>query len=104
MAPGSVALLPVRADGSLAPLSDLATLMGTAGPHRTQQESSHPHHCPFDPSGRFIVVPDKGLDKVFVFRVDTARGKLVPADPPDVGARAGAAPRHVDFHPRLPYA
>ena len=103
-ATGSLALLPITPDGSLAPVSDLATLTGTPGPHRTQQESSHPHHCPFDPSGRFIVVPDKGLDKVFVFRVDTARGKLVPADPPDVGARAGAAPRHVDFHPRLPYA
>jgi len=103
-ATGSLAVLPINADGSLAPLSDLATLTGTPGPHRTQQESSHPHHCRFDPSGRFIVVPDKGLDKVFVYRLDTVRGKLVPADPPEVSARAGAAPRHVDFHPRQPYA
>ena len=103
-ATGSLAVLPINPDGSLAPLSDLATLTGTPGPHRTQQESSHPHHCPFDPTGRFIIVPDKGLDKVFVYRLDTTRGKLVPADPPDVGARAGAAPRHVDFHPRRPYA
>jgi len=103
-ATGSLAVLPINPDGSLAPLSDLATLRGTPGPHRTQQESSHPHHCPFDPSGRFIVVPDKGLDKVFVFRLDTARGKLVPADPPEVSARAGAAPRHVGFHPLQPYA
>jgi 6-phosphogluconolactonase (cycloisomerase 2 family) len=103
-ASGSLALLPIAPDGSLAPLSDLATLTGTRGPHRTQQESSHPHHCPFDPGGRFIVVPDKGLDKVFVYRLDTARGKLVPADRPAVVARAGAAPRHVSFHPRLPYA
>ncbi len=103
-ATGSLAVLPINPDGSLAPPSDLATLTGTPGPHRTQQESSHPHHCPFDPSGRFIVVPDKGLDKVFVYRLDTARGKLVPADPPDVSARAGAAPRHVAFHPRQPYA
>jgi 6-phosphogluconolactonase len=103
-ATGSLAVLPINPDGSLRPLSDLATLTGTPGPHRTQQESSHPHHCPFDPSGRFIVVPDKGLDKVFVYRLDTARGKLVPADPPHVVARAGAAPRHVGFHPRQPYA
>jgi 6-phosphogluconolactonase (cycloisomerase 2 family) len=27
-------------------------------------------------------VPDKGLDKVFVFRLDTARGTLVPGTPP----------------------
>jgi 6-phosphogluconolactonase (cycloisomerase 2 family) len=103
-ATGTLAVLPIKPDGSLAPLSDRATLTGTPGPHRTQQESSHPHHCSFDPSGRFIVVPDKGLDKVFVYRLDTAGGKLMPADPPAVSARAGAAPRHVDFHPRQPYA
>jgi 6-phosphogluconolactonase len=103
-ASGTVAVLPIKQDGSLAPASDLATLSGTPGPHRTQQESSHPHHCPFDRTGRIIVVPDKGLDKVFVFRLDPERGKLVAGNPPDVASRAGAAPRHVDFHPTLPYA
>jgi 6-phosphogluconolactonase len=102
-ATGTVALLPIGQDGSLGARSDLVTLTGTPGPHKTQQESSHPHHCPFDRSGRFVVVPDKGLDKVFLFRVDTARGKLVPTTPPDVASRAGAAPRHADFHPALPY-
>ena len=100
---GSVALLPINEDGSLGARRDLATLTGTPGPHRTQQESSHPHHCPFDPAGRFVVVPDKGLDKVFVFRVDTGRGALVPADPPGVASRAGAGPRHAAFHPTRPY-
>jgi 6-phosphogluconolactonase (cycloisomerase 2 family) len=103
-ATGSLAVLPINEDGSLAPVSDLAVLAGTRGPHRTQQESSHPHQCPFDRTGRFIVVPDKGLDKMFVYRLDTGRGRLVPADPPDVTARAGAAPRHVGFHPSRPYA
>src|SRR5439155_18522203 len=102
-ASGTVAVLPINQDGSLAPASDLATLSGTPGPHRTQQESSHPHHCPFDRSGRIVVVPDKGLDKIFVFRVDAARRALVPATRPDVSSRAGAAPRHADFHPTLPY-
>jgi 6-phosphogluconolactonase (cycloisomerase 2 family) len=103
-ATGTVALLPINQDGSLAPLADLTTLSGKPGPHRTEQDRSHPHHCPFDPTGRVIVVPDKGFDKVFVFRLDTARGKLIPGSPPDVASRAGAAPRHVDYHPTLPYA
>jgi 6-phosphogluconolactonase len=102
-ASGSVAALPIGGDGSLGPRSDLATLSGTPGPHRTQQDSSHPHHCPFDRTGRLVVVPDKGFDKVFVFRLDTARGTLVPATPPAVASRAGAAPRHADFHPTKPY-
>jgi len=103
-ATGSLVVFPINQDGSLAPSSDLATMTGTPGPHKTQQESSHPHHCPFDRTGRFIIVPDKGLDKVFLYRLDTARGKLVPGDPPDVAARAGAAPRHVDCHPSQPFA
>ena len=103
-ASGTLAALPINADGSLAALSDLATLPGTPGPHRVEQPSSRPHHCPFDPSRTFIVVPDKGLDKVFVFRLDAAAGKLIPNDPPWVVARAGAAPRHIDFHPSKPYA
>ena len=103
-ATGTLVVLPINPDGSLAPVSDLATMTGTPGPHRTQQESSHPHHCPFDRTGRFIVVPDKGLDTIFVYRLDASSGKLVPADPPSIVARAGAAPRHVDFHPTRPFA
>jgi 6-phosphogluconolactonase (cycloisomerase 2 family) len=102
-ATGTLALLPIEQDGSLGARRDLATLTGTPGPHRTQQESSHPHDCPFDRTGRFVVVPDKGLDKVFLYRVDAAAGKLVAGAPPDVATRAGAGPRHAAFHPTQPY-
>ena len=101
---GSMVVLPINADGSLAPRSELVELEGTPGPHPTRQTSSNPHHNPFDPGGRFLVVPDLGLDRLFVFRLDTATGALVPADPPFVATRPGAGPRHVDFHPSLPYA
>src|SRR5262249_57896075 len=50
------------------------------------------------------VVPGRGLDKVFVCRLDTGRGKLVPNDAPSATSRPGAGPRHVDFHPSQPYA
>jgi 6-phosphogluconolactonase (cycloisomerase 2 family) len=100
---GTVALLPIRSDGSLGELTDLVTLQGTPGPHRTEQASSHPHDIVLDPRGRFIVVPDKGLDATFVFRLDTARGRLVGVEPPSVSSRPGAGPRHADFHPREPY-
>ena len=103
-ASGGLALLSINADGSLGPVCDAAKTTGTPGPHKTQQESSHPHHCPFDRSGHFIVVPDKGLDRVFLYRLDTSGGKLIPGEPPSVSSRAGAAPRHVDFHPTLPFA
>jgi 6-phosphogluconolactonase (cycloisomerase 2 family) len=101
-ASGTVAVLPVRQDGSLADHIQLVKLEGQPGPHKTEQISSHPHHVVFDPSGRFVIVPDKGLDRVFVFRFDPASGKLTPAGQPSVASRPGYAPRHAAFHPTLP--
>ena len=101
---GTVAVLPINSDGSLAPLSDLASPPGKPGPHRSRQDSSHPHDTLFDRQGRFVVVPDLGLDTVFVYKLDTASGKLVANDPPSVTTRPAAGPRHVDFHPSKPYA
>ena len=100
---GTIAALPIKDDGALGPLTHLPELKGKPGPHRTQQESSHPHDIVFDPRGRFIVVPDKGLDAVFVFKLDTASGALMPAEPPSVASRPGAGPRHADFHPTRPF-
>jgi 6-phosphogluconolactonase len=96
---GTVAVLPIGGDGSLRPLSDLAELRGMPGPHRSEQTMSHPHDVVVDPNGRFVVVPDKGLDAVFVFMLDLASGKLIAADPPSVSSRRGAGPRHADVHP-----
>jgi 6-phosphogluconolactonase (cycloisomerase 2 family) len=97
--PGTIAVLPIRPDGSLAPMSDAADWSGTLGPHRTEQTTPHPHHVQFDRRGRFLIVPDKGLDLVHVFTLDTAAGKLVANKPPSVAARSGSAPRHVALHP-----
>jgi len=101
---GSVVVFPVEASGALGGRTDLVTLKGELGPHRTEQSAPHPHQCPFDPAGRIVVVPAKGLDRLFVFRLDTAKGTLVPADPPSVKTRSGAGPRHLAFNPRQPYA
>ena len=101
---GSVAVVSVEEDGTLGPRTDLVTLTGETGPNRKEQAGSHPHDCPFDPAGRFVVVPDKGLDQIFVFRLHAASGKLVANNPPSVATREGAGPRHIAFHPSLPVA
>lgn len=99
----SLAVLPVGEDGALGEVIDSVVLQGQIGPHRVEQPFAKPHQAEFDPAGRFLVVPDKGLDRVFTFRLDPA-GKLVAADPASVRAREASGPRHVAFHPRLPYA
>lgn len=97
----SLAVLPVAADGALEPLSQLVTLDGSPGPHRVEQPFAKPHFNPFDPSGQWVLVPDKGVDRVFVFRF--AEGRLTPAAQPFVQAREGAGPRHLAFHPTQPW-
>ena len=101
---GSVGVVPIEKDGALGPRADLATLTGEPGPDGKRQTSSHPHHAVFDPSGRFLAVPDLGFDRIFVFRLDAANGQLTPNDPPFVKTRPGAGPRHIAFHPHMPFA
>lgn len=68
-ATGSLVSLPINPDGSLAPIVDQAQLPGKTGPHRAQQGSSHPHQVMFDPAQKFLLVPDKGLDKELPLRL-----------------------------------
>jgi 6-phosphogluconolactonase len=95
----TAAVLPVQASGELGEASDIVPLVGTTGPHPTEQSSAHPHDIPFDPSGNFIAIPDKGLDRVFAFRVDLQSGKLQTTQPASVTSAPGAGPRHIAFHP-----
>jgi 6-phosphogluconolactonase (cycloisomerase 2 family) len=97
-----IALFPIRADGSLGPHSDLVIPDGEPGPLRDEQEGPHPHQATFDLTGKFVIVPDKGLDRIQVFRFDAERGKLASCDILD--ARYSSVPRHITFHPGKPYA
>jgi len=99
---GNVSVLPVRPDGTLGDQVQLVPLPGLPGPNRIEQASSHPHQIVFDPSGKFVVVPDKGLDRIFIFSFDPATGRLTPTEQGSVVARAGSGPRHAAFHPTLP--
>jgi 6-phosphogluconolactonase len=69
------------------------------GPDASRQQSAHPHSINVDPSGRFAIVADLGLDKVFVYRLDAEAGTLTPNDPPYAVVAPGAGPRHFAFHP-----
>ncbi|MEW6750077.1 MAG: lactonase family protein [Candidatus Latescibacterota bacterium] len=95
---GSVALLPIAADGRLGAATDVAQHAGS-GPNAERQEGPHVHCAVQDPSGRFAYAADLGIDRLMIYRIDAERGKLSPADPPWVQTRPGAGPRHFACHP-----
>ncbi|HTQ40366.1 MAG TPA: lactonase family protein [Pirellulales bacterium] len=94
---GSVAVLPIDADGSLSPASAFDQHAGS-GPNPKRQEGPHAHSANMDPTNQFAIVCDLGLDKIFVYRLGTD-GSLTPNDPPTVSVAPGAGPRHFTFHP-----
>ncbi len=103
-ATGTIGVLPRQADGSLGALVDCYQVPGVPGPHRHQQKGMHPHQIVYDPAQTYLLVPDKGGDKVSLLTFDAARSRLTPHQPASVSSRAGAAPRHMVFHPRQPLA
>ena len=100
---GSVASLPIRSDGSLAPATSVVKHAGT-GPDRDRQSEPHAHCILADPSNRFALAADLGSDRVFIYRLDVAGRSLHPIDGGDAVMRAGSGPRHIAFHPTSPLA
>ncbi len=97
---GSVAVLPIAANGSLSPASSVIHHEGSSiVPDR--QGEPHPHMIAPTPDGRSIVVTDLGIDGLLLYRLDEATGTLQPAgqDVPAVKTAAGAGPRHFAFSP-----
>ena len=99
---GSVTTLPIGDDRCPSDASQRLELPGPAGPHRVEQTMLHPHDVVMDPSGRFLIVPDKGLDRVFVLLPDDRSGDLSVVG--YAALRSASGPRHIAFHPTLPRA
>lgn len=91
---GAVVSLPVNEDGTLGAVTGKLDLPGEPGPHRQQQPSSYPHQVLADPSRQVFIVPDKGLDRVFVVGLDGG-GQLSILS--ETATREGSGPRHGDF-------
>jgi len=100
---GSIALFPIRPDGTLGEAAATVQHEGS-GPHPTRQKGPHAHSIYADPTGRFVFAVDLGLDRVMIYRLDPDTGSLAPNDPPFVELAPGAGPRHMEFHPNGRFA
>ncbi|URQ60380.1 lactonase family protein [Pantoea alhagi] len=107
---GSIAVLPVRADGGLEQASDRQQHQGAPGAAQPQaavegsfassdHDGPHAHMIASDPQGRYVFSTDLGLDRIYQYRL-SEQGKLIPNTPPWLPASsAGAGPRHFAFMP-----
>lgn len=100
---GSVACLPIAADGSLKPTSSFIQHTGTSV-DKGRQEAPHAHSINVDPTGNYAMVADLGLDKILVYKLDPDKGLLSPNEPPSTSTKPGGGPRHFAFHPNGKFA
>ena len=93
---GSAAMFPIQADGRLGPATDIVQHSGSSV-HPERQAGPHAHCILPDPTNRFAIVVDLGLDKFLVYEMDLERGRL--SKHAEVKVQAGTGPRHLIFHP-----
>jgi 6-phosphogluconolactonase (cycloisomerase 2 family) len=107
---GTVAILPIRPNGDLGPATDVKQDAAAVGPAHAASappgsfaisghDSPHAHMIQADPAGRFVLSADLALDRIFIWKFDSERGKLSANDPPSAPLPPGDGPRHFTFHP-----
>ncbi len=94
---GTVAAVPIGADGTLAPVASRQQDVGT-GPS-PRQKSPHAHAVAIAPGGHFLLAADLGADRIFVYHFDPVTRMLTPATKPFEVAPPGSGPRHIAFAP-----
>lgn len=108
----ALVMFRVNEDGSLGDVCDVAITPGTGGKGEHSQVNVDPvsghiqlvevisrlHAVLASPSGEMLVTCDKGMDKVYTYRIDREKGKLVFLNQwtaPEVAC----FPRYAAFHP-----
>ena len=94
---GSVAAFPVQDDGKLGEASAFFQHAG-ASANAARQSGPHAHATVVSPDNRYVLAADLGLDKVFSYKLDPAKGGLAP-DPQFTAIAPGSGPRHLAFRP-----
>ena len=93
---GTIEVIPMDADGTLRPPTTMIQHTGRGG---TPQRPSSPraHGIYPDVSGKYALVPDLGLDKVFIYSLDSTKGTLAQDNVPFGAVPAGHGPRQLAF-------
>lgn len=95
---GSVASLPVQANGSLGEAATFVQHVGSSvNPDR--QKEPHAHCIVISPDNRFVLAADLGTDKILNYELKPETSEMKPnAAQPYAELPPGSGPRHLVFH------
>jgi 6-phosphogluconolactonase len=94
---GSLAVLPVAADGRLGPATSVVQHAGKSV-HPQRQTGPHVMAVALDPAQKLAFTADLGLDKVLGHRLD-GTGKAASAPASTAALKPGSGPRRIAFRP-----
>ena len=95
---GYVEVLSLAKDGSLDRQTAFVEHKGSSvDPQR--QTKPYAHWIRTDPSNKFGIATDLGIDEVVIYKFDDQTGALTPNNPPFTKVPGGMGPRHLAFHP-----
>lgn len=99
---GNVVVFPIGADGKLGSATANVHDEGSLGPNKERQEGPHAHWIEASDGNRYAYVSDLGLDKILIYKLDAASGKLVSSGSNQQDAFSAtlppsSGPRHVAF-------
>jgi 6-phosphogluconolactonase len=100
---GSIAVFPIREDGSLGEASAFVQHSGH-GTNPQRQEGPHAHSVDMSADNRFAMVDDLGLDQTIAYPFDSSNGSLSVDHAVIANAAPGVGPRHFAFHPSGKFA
>jgi 6-phosphogluconolactonase len=106
-------VFPILANGSLGPavfqqhdIDNVGPKIATNAPPGSfaisahEGPNGHPHQMEADPSNEWVLGPDAGQDRIYVWKLTLgATPPLAPAAVPFVNTPPGDGPRHFAFHP-----
>jgi 6-phosphogluconolactonase len=99
---GSLAVLPVKPNGSLDSAVQIVQHEGSSVVEGRQEEA-HVHATVLSKDNKYLYVPDLGMDKLMIYERNTKSGKLAEAKMPFATTEPGTGPRHFDIHPNGKY-
>lgn len=83
---GTIAVLPIAADGQLGAAGDVI-------------KGVKPACVATDPAGRFVFVCEPAADRLLAYQLDAATGKLRAQNPATIALKAGSSPTQIAFRP-----